>query len=257
MQLLEFSSLRAVPNLRHAVTTRDSGVSSGAYASPNLAFHVGDEAEKVIENRRLLASELGFDVEKLVGAQQVHGNRIGFVTASQAGRGALDSTSALPETDALITIEKNLPLLTLVADCAPILLANPKKQVLAVVHAGWRGALAGIAGKVVRTLQNEFGSAPNDIVAGIGPCLSVENFEIGPEVAAQIEPLDKEAIVSGWDKPHLDLRGLLDRDLQRAGVRPRFIETMQICPKADNVRFFSHRGQNGLAGRFGLVAWWQ
>ncbi len=257
MQLLEFSSLRAIPKLRHAVTTREGGVSSGEYASLNLAFHVGDEAEKVSENRRLLASELGFDIEELVGAQQVHGNRIGFVTASQAGRGALDSTSALLETDALMTSAKNLPLLILVADCAPILLADPENQVLAVVHAGWRGALAQIAFHTVSQMQNEFGSAPDDIRAGIGPCLSVENFEIGPEVAAQIEQFDKGAIVSGWDKPHLDLRGLIHRDLQRAGVRSRHIETMRICPKADNARFFSHRGQNGVAGRFGLVAWWQ
>lgn len=257
MQLLEFSSLRAIPNLRHAVTTREGGVSSGDYASLNLAFHVGDEAAKVIENRRLLARELGFDVETLVGAQQVHGNRIGFVSAHQSGRGALDYHSALPETDAFMTAAKNLPLLVLVADCAPVLLVDPENQVLAVVHAGWRGALAEIAFHTISQMQNRFGTRPEVVRAGIGPCLSVENFEIGPEVAAQITPFDRKAIVSGWDKPHLDLRGLIHRDLERAGVRPRFIETMKICPKADNERFFSHRGQNGVAGRFGLVAWWQ
>jgi YfiH family protein len=257
MQLLEFASLKSIATLRHAVTTREGGVSGGECASLNLAFHVGDDAQKVRENRRLLARQLDFNIESLVAAQQVHGDAIQIVRSEDAGRGALDWESAFHSTDTLITNEKNLPLLILVADCTPILLVDPVKQVLAVVHAGWRGALAGIAGKTIRKMQTEFGSAPNTVFAGIGPCLSFENLEVGEEVAAQVEKVDGEAVVGGWDKPHLDLRGLIRRDLQRAGVLLQNIETLEICPKADNERFFSHRGQNGVAGRFGIVAWWQ
>ncbi len=255
MQLLQFQFLKDIPNLRHAVTTRHGGVSRGEYASLNLAFHVGDEPEKVRENRRILARQMDFQLEHLVAAQQVHGDAIHIISARDAGRGALDFESAIPNTDAIITAEKNLPLLILVADCAPILLVDPKNQVLAVVHAGWRGALAGIAGKTVRKMQSEFGSAPEDVLVGIGPCLGVENLEIGAEVAAQIREVDDRAIVTGFQKPHLDLRGLIERDLLGAGVIPQKMETMPFCSR-DDARFFSHRGQNGVAGRFGIVAWW-
>ncbi|PQV65121.1 hypothetical protein B1R32_102128 [Abditibacterium utsteinense] len=255
MQLLQFQSLKEIPNLHHAVTTRDGGISSGEYASLNLAFHVGDEPEKVRENRRILSRELGFEIENLVAAQQVHGDGVRIVSTKNQGSGARDFQSAIPNTDALITDKKNLPLLILVADCAPILLVDPKNQVLAVVHAGWRGALAKIASKTVLKMHSNFGSAPEDILAGIGPCLSTENLEIGFEVAAQIEAVDANAIVSGFEKPHLDLRGLIERDLQSAGIIPQKMETMLFCTK-DDARFFSHRGQNGVTGRFGIVAWW-
>ncbi|HEX8464547.1 MAG TPA: peptidoglycan editing factor PgeF, partial [Abditibacterium sp.] len=233
----------------------NGGTSQADFASLNLAFHVGDDAEHVRENRRLLARELGFPLENLVAAQQVHGDQIHIVTREDAGRGALDFDSALPDTDALLTAENRLPLLILVADCAPIILLDAQKQVLAVVHAGWRGALAGIAGKTARKMQSEFGSRAEDILVGIGPCLSIENLEVGPEVAAQVAEIDAEAVISGFARPHLDLRGLIGRDLQRAGVLPSHIETMPFCTK-DDARFFSHRGQNGVAGRFGIVAWW-
>ncbi len=256
MARLQLLNLGDVTGLHHAVTTRDGGVSVGEFDSLNLAFHVGDNSEHVRENRRILAREMGFDIENLVAVQQVHGDQIQSVTRDAAGRGALDWETAIPGTDALITAERNLPLLILVADCAPILLVDAQKQVFAVVHAGWRGALAGIAGKTVRRMQTEFGSRPEDLLAGIGPYLCIENLEVGPEVAAQVEEVDAESVISGFAKPHLDLRGLIERDLQRAGVLSTRIKTMPWCSKND-ARFFSHRGQNGLAGRFGIVAYWE
>ncbi len=253
--LLQFPSLASISGLKHALTTRAGGVSNGEFASLNLGFHVGDDLEKVRENRRILARELGFEPQNLVAAQQVHGDAICTVAARDAGRGALDWNSAIEGTDALVTAEGNLPLLILVADCAPILLVDPEKRVLAVVHAGWRGALAGIAGKTVARMQREFDCNAANILAGVGPCLGVENLEIGTEVAAQIESVDAAAIIGGFEKPHLDLRGMIARDLTGAGVLETHIEAMPFCPVED-ARFYSHRGQKGAAGRFGIVAWW-
>lgn len=256
MQLLRFSHLESVTGLCHAVTTRDGGVSKGEFSALNLGFHVGDDDQSVRHNREFLACEAGFDSTKLIAAQQIHGDAIHFVSKNDAGRGALDWKSAISGTDALITNERNLPILILVADCAPILIIDAEKRVLAMGHAGWRGALAGIAGKTIAKMGMEFGSRPDEILVGIGPCLSIENMEIGPEVAAQVEKVDACAVVSGWEKPHLDLRVLIRRDLQRAGVLETSIEAMPFCTK-DDARFFSHRGQNGVAGRFGVVAWWE
>ena len=252
MQTLVFPTLAQIPNLRHAITTRDGGFSSGDYASLNLAFHVGDDAETVRRNRRALADELGFDAEKLVAAQQVHGARNTIVGGADAGRGALDWESALPATDAIITAQTELPLLILVADCAPILLVEPQARVLAVVHAGWRGALAGVASDAARAMKS-LGARAEHIRAGIGPCLCPRNLEVGAEVAALFE--DKIALEPHGEKYRLDLRAIIQRDLKSVGVSQ--VETMEHCPKDDGEIFFSHRGQNGQAGRFGIVAWWE
>lgn len=257
MDFLEFPSLAALPGLHHAVTTREGGLSRDGFAALNLAFHVGDEAETVRSNRQILARELGFDGEVLVAAQQVHGAGITLVSQEDRGRGATDWESAIRDTDALMTQQRGIPLLILVADCAPILLVDPVQRVLAVVHAGWRGAVSGIAGKAVQRMQSEWGTGPADVLAGIGPCLSIENLEVGEEVAEQVEKVDATAVIGGYLKPHLDLRGLIERDLGRVGVSAANIEVLPNCPKEENQRFFSHRGQNGEAGRFGIVAWWE
>lgn len=255
---MRFSSFNEIPGFHHAITTREGGVSNGAFNSRNLAFHVGDDAEKVRENRAILARELGFESAKLVCAQQVHQSAIHRVVDEDAGRGSLDFESAIPATDALITKQTHVPLLILVADCAPLLFVDEANRALALVHAGWRGALAGIAGLTMERMKREFGSKPSSTKVGIGPCLCVENLEIGEEVATQIGFVDESAVVrqASWAKPHLDLRALIQHDLQRAGVLARHIETREECPKERGDLFFSHRGQNGVAGRFGIVAWW-
>lgn len=259
MQLLEFSTLATIPHLKHVLTTREGGVSSGPYASLNLAFHVGDEAEAARENRRRLAGELGFDIARLVAAQQVHGNVVGILTSADAGRGALNGESAVAGVDALVTTETGLPLLMMVADCAPIVLADPDKRVLAVVHAGWRGALAGIAGRAVRAMGEQFGCEPSAIRGGIGPCLCTANLEVGEEVASQVAAVFPESVMRRpeWAKPHLDLRDMIGSDLERAGVAREAIEVSPLCPQIENALLFSHRGGQGVAGRFGIVAWWE
>lgn len=251
VRLLQFPSLSNTRHFRHAITTRAGGFSVGDFASLNLAFHVGDDVETVRRNRRALAAELGYDAEKLVCAQQVHGAHCAAVNSSHAGHGALDWASALPATDAIVTAQTDLPLLILVADCAPITLVDPKSHIFAVVHAGWRGALGGVAAGAVAKMET-LGARAMDIRAAIGPCLCARNLEVGAEVAEMFE--DKIVIKANGEKYLLDLRALVRRDLESVGVNQ--IETLDICPK-DEDDFFSHRGQNGRAGRFGIVAWWE
>src|SRR5688500_9417970 len=150
MEFQYFQSLQDIPSLRHAITTRDGGVSTGSYESLNLGFHVGDDADAVRENRRRVAETLGFDEHDLVCAQQVHNANCTVVTPEERGCGARRWESALSKTDGIICGYANTPALILVADCAPILIIDEVNEVLAVVHAGWRGAVAGIAGKVVQ-----------------------------------------------------------------------------------------------------------
>ena len=262
LAFLRFTSLQDIPGLRHAVTTRDGGSSAGAFTSLNLGYHVGDDASRVTENRRRLANVLGYDAGRLVAAQQVHGTEAEVVTDVYCGRGAFDWDSAVPETDALILHDQQVPVLILVADCAPLLLVDPHQRVLAVVHAGWRGAVARVAARTVARMHSTFSSRPEDIRAGIGPCLCLDCFEVGPEVATVVSAVWPTAVIpaalhSNQMKPRLDLRALLGYDLQSAGVPAEHIESLPHCPRCMPQMFFSHRGQNGVAGRFGLVAWWE
>jgi YfiH family protein len=250
---LRFSSFDT-RSLAHAITTRAvAGENSGPFDAFNLAFHVEDEAATVRANRRFLAQSLEFDVELLHAAQQTHGAHAQIVTGEK-GRGALDWESAWPATDALVTRETGVPLLILVADCAPLLLADFEARVLAVVHAGWRGATARIASQTVETMRT-LGAQPQNIRAGIGPHLCAACFECGEEVAEVVYAIAPAAVRRGERKPHLDLDALLRVDLASAGVAQT--ESLARCPRCDNETFFSHRGQNGVAGRFGLVAWWR
>jgi YfiH family protein len=257
IRCLQFSSLQSASGLHHAITTRHGGCSRVPYESLNLGYHVNDDALGVSHNRKSLANLLRYEATQLVAAQQVHGARIQIVDANSCGSGALDWDSALPETDALIVTEPNVPVIILVADCAPLLLVDKKHRVLAVVHAGWRGAVSRIASQTVDTMHRTFGSKPQQIRVGIGPCLCADCFEVGDEVTSAARAMEPASIVSGHSKPHVDLRMLLRSDLQSAGVLASNIETMLHCPRCDTQTFFSHRGEQGTTGRFGLVAWWQ
>ena len=174
------------------------------------------------------------------------------------GRGALNWEGALPATDALLTAEAGIPLTILVADCAPVLLVDPVRRVLAVVHAGWRGALGGIASAAAREMVANTNSAIEDLHIGIGPTLCPPCLEIGEEVASAVEDqFGARPLLRGTGKPHLDIRTLIAADLATVGVQAVQITHHPACTRCQVARFFSHRAQLGQAGRFALVAWWK
>lgn len=256
-QLLQFASLSQISALKHAVTTRNGGSSTRNYASLNLGFHVGDEAQNVRENRQILARKFGFEIENLTCAQQTHGDNIKIVTSGNRGRGALNWDSAIPETDALMTNETQTPLLILVADCAPLLFVDETNHVLAVVHAGWRGATQRIASKTVLKMTEHFGTKTEDLRVGIGPTLCADCFRIGNEVAQIAGEIAPHSILRNGENIFLDLRELLREDLRSVRVLDMNMEDINRCPRCETDVFFSHRGENGETGRFGLVSWWQ
>ncbi len=128
------------------VTTRHGGVSAGPYGTLNLGLHVGDTPADVVVNRRRVAAALGTDLGDFVFCQQAHGRRVAVVSGAERGRGALAVDDAIASTDALVTTDPGTVLAILVADCVPIILIDPQAQVLACVHAGWRGTVAGVTG---------------------------------------------------------------------------------------------------------------
>lgn len=236
------------------VTTRHGGVSTGPYRSLNLGLHVGDDPAAVRENRRRVARAFGAGTDELVFANQVHGVRATVVTADDAGRGAADDGDAIAGTDALVTRACGPVLVTLVADCAPILLVDPAARVLATVHAGWRGAVAGTVVEAVRAMQ-ALGARPAGTVAWIGPTVTATTYEVGPDVAeaarAALGDRASAALEPAGDRWRFDVTEANRIQLLAAGVPERHVHRSPFTTGDDE--FFSDRAARPC-GRFGLLA---
>jgi len=239
----------AGPGWRAAFSTRLGGVSGGAFRSLNLSLAVGDDADAVLENRRRLAAAAGFAEGSLVVARQVHGVRVEGVGADDRGRGAADQSDAVPETDGLWTTTPDLPVSVSVADCVPVVVSagGAAGQLgVAVLHAGWRGMVAGILARGAESLT-ELGP-PSAAVVGpsIGPCC----FTVGEDVAARFE----RAWPGSTHRGRVDLWEVARRQLEASGVPTECIAVARVCTVCDH-RFFSHRRDRGRTGRQMAVAW--
>jgi len=235
------------------VTTRHGGVSTGPFASLNLGLHVGDQDHMVLENRRRAAGLLSAGLNDLVLAEQVHGAGVAVVGPNEAGRGARDLHDAIHGVDALVTDQPGPVLVVLVADCAPVVLADPEAGVLGCVHAGWRGTVSGILEAALGAMAS-VGARPQRTVAAIGPTIAQDHYEVGPEVRTALEAHLGSA--EPWCRPGrpgrfwFDLAGAVAACLRRAGV-------VRIETAADTTGppgpFYSFRAE-GVCGRFGLLA---
>jgi polyphenol oxidase len=164
-----------------AVTARGGGVSTGPYATLNLSLTVGDDPARVLENRRRLAAALGARPGDFVFARQVHGAGVRIVGDADRGSGAFTVDNAIPDTDALVTVSPGVVLAILTADCVPVVLHDPVAGVLACVHAGWRGTVAGVCAAAVAAMTS-LGSRPSDMTAGLGPAVAPGRYQVGPDV---------------------------------------------------------------------------
>ncbi len=237
------------------VTSRHGGVSAGPFASLNLGLHVGDEPEAVIENRQRALGLLGAGLDDLVVAEQVHGSRTAVVGRAEAGRGARSVADELADVDALVTTEPGLVLCVLVADCAPVVLWDPVAGVLGCVHAGWRGALGGVLEAAVTAMESQ-GAQPEHMLAGIGPTIAQDRYEVGPGVTAAVanhlgsaEPWCRPGRSGHW---WFDLVGAVRSSLERAALDPDRIET-SAAGTGPPEPFFSFRSE-GTCGRCALLA---
>jgi polyphenol oxidase len=182
LEVLAWPSLDAL-DVDAMVTTRHGGVSSGPYATLNLGLHVGDVPDNVLENRRRVATALGADLGDFAFCEQSHGNQVKIVSAADRGRGTLRRHDAIGQTDAVVTTDPGTVLVVLVADCVPIILYDPQAHVLACVHAGWRGTVAGVTGAALHTMRS-LGAQPGRILAAVGPAVAADRYQVGEEVAA-------------------------------------------------------------------------
>jgi YfiH family protein len=211
-----------------AFTTRVGGVSEGPFASLNLGLKTDDDPERARENRRRVCEAVGADPEALALNYQVHGTTVNRAVAGSRG----------VQGDALWTDEPGVPVAALTADCLPIALVNG--SAVAVVHAGWRGLLAGVAEEAAATLG---GAVAAMIGPGIGPCC----YEVGDEVREPYRARFGDEVVAGT---HLDLWRAAE--LALAGCAT--VERLDLCTSCNPELFFSHRRDGGRTGRQGVIA---
>lgn len=222
-----------------------SGRRPGSPAGGDVAFARDTDFDEIAESRRTFLAELGVADDALTLGRQTHGANVAVVRDEDRGRGRPPDFDGFPETDALITDSSNVALGTIVADCAPILLYDPRLHILGLAHAGWRGTVGLIAARTVEAMEREFGSRPADLLAGIGPSISACCYEVGDEVVNawhEAGVLGREgAVHQGKPRPHFDLWEANRLTLVAAGVPDQRIEVSGLCTRCRGDLFFSHR----------------
>ena len=235
-----------------AASGRHGGVSRPPWDSCNLSFGVGDDPGAVLENRTRVCRALGFALDDLTVADQVHGATVVVVDDADRGRGARPGDAAA-SADALVTATPGVLLGVLLADCVPVVLHDPVRGVVAAAHAGWRGTVAHVTAHTVATMVDAFACRPADLRAAIGPSIGPASYEVGPEVVALAEagfaPEDRVLHREPTGRTTFDLWAANAADLRRSGVRPEHIEVSGIDTFTATDRWFSHRA-GAPTGRF-------
>lgn len=241
----QFDILAIENDIRHFISGREGGVTSGQLGSFNLSFKVGDDPDNVEENRIRLAKYLNISSGKLIFPVQTHSLNVRLVKTGMED---------LEETDALISDQKGICIAVMSADCVPVLLYDPVKKSCAAIHSGWKGTVGKIVEKTIKEMNNQFGTDPSDLIACIGPSICPDVYEVGAEVIIEIENAfgategiiakgkDGKGLFNLWESNRLQLVS--------AGVKEKNIVIAGVCTYLNSDQFFSARKSKNNTGRF-------
>ena len=232
MQLYRSKYLKA----KHAFSSRGGGVSTAPYDRLNLAYHVGDKARDVMQNHKLLADAVGYDLKKLVFMNQIHSNEVVVID---------EESFSVPSCDALVTNMQDVALMVMSADCAPLLMHDEVCGVIAAVHAGRAGAFGNIVKNVITTMQEQYGCNSTDIQVAVGPRICTSCYEVSQK------ELDEAAELGygfACKQTHLDIDAILKHQLKECGVLEENIDFLPHCTKCESEKFFSYRAEK-VTGR--------
>ncbi|MBI5512009.1 MAG: peptidoglycan editing factor PgeF [Deltaproteobacteria bacterium] len=246
--MLQAPLLLSVGNVVHGFSTREGGVSVGAYSSLNLGQHVGDQRPAVVENRARLLAGLGCVAQRWVSLSQVHGADVVEVTRN---------ASRSIEADGLWTRDPEVAIAILVADCVPVVMTDAAGSFVAAVHAGWRGTAARIVEAMVRRLEKD-GTKADQLRVALGPAIGPCCYKVGADVATALQqavPTATQVVsTNGAGDTVADLWATNRAILEAVGVPPTQIHAFRLCTSC-STGFFSHRRDKGLTGRqAGVIA---
>lgn len=234
----------AAGGVAHGFSTRRGGVSQGMWSALNLGVSRGDDPDHVRENYRRFLSAIGSEGHIMAMCNQVHGAVVRNLTTADLKQDPYDKTGY--EADGLMTAIPGVILTVFTADCIPVLLYDPRRRVIAALHAGWRGTAAGIVTVAVGQMASVYGSDPADILAAIGPGIGQCCFETHEDV-----PNAMTAAMAGGVLPYIqlkengkfavDLKGINARRLELAGLPPEHIAVCGDCTACLRDKYWSHR----------------
>lgn len=251
MRKLKYYSfdLLASFNIVHAIFTRHGGVSPLPWKSLNVDGSKCDSRENVLENKRRIFSVFGLPLESVFDVWQVHSDKVICTAASR-------SLEADPsEADGIVTDQAGITLFMRFADCVPILLFDPVKKVIGIIHAGRLGTIKKICLNAVTVFKEKYGSDPKDILAGIGPSVGPDHYWVSDEIIEDVRAAfgrdASKLLVQQNGRVAFDLWKANQVLLQNAGVQR--IQTAEVCTACHVSDWFSHRAENGNTGRFGAI----
>ncbi|RUM71165.1 MAG: peptidoglycan editing factor PgeF [Sulfurovum sp.] len=238
-----FTNLSKEKKCVHLVTQKDS-IQPYSFS---LALHTQEDPLQIIKNRNFINQK--FPNMHFIVANQTHSANVEIITKQEEAQGWADVESAIKNCDALITNQKNIMLTILTADCVPILLFDKKQNVIAVVHAGWKGTEKRIVSKTVEKMREVFDSNPKDILASIAPAIGRCCYEVDWNVAKYFKNIEN-AYDNRDEKQMLDLPYINKVQLLQVGLDEHHIELSNICTACEVEKYFSYRKEKGCSGRF-------
>lgn len=252
--LLQFNSLNQYSAVEHFCTTRKGGVSKGAFSSFNLGNFSDDNPMDIYENRQSLARMWYMDIANFIIPHQTHSSNVLVIDQAFLQLNPSDKIDILYGIDATITELQDIFLCATTADCVPVLLFDQKRKLIAAIHAGWKGIVDGIIENTISKMQEVYQSNPSDIVAAIGPSISMKNYEIGDDVSSMFKTAGFDLSTSSslnnkTNKLHIDLKLITSNELTRLGVPSDRIESSTLCTFDSDELFFSARKQSLHCGR--------
>lgn len=239
-QIYRFEKLTEYDFIRHGVSTRHGGVSTDYLTSSlNLGLKTADSRECVEENYRRFCDAAALTYSNMVHAEQRHGANVRVVTNADAGKG-LFKPRDYENIDALVTKEKNIPLVITTADCVPILFLEPESKIIGAAHCGWRGTIAALAANIAQEMVKLGGKAKN-IIAAICPCARSCCYEVSADLAGQFKEKTGVGVYEKNGGYYLDLPEINKYFLKTAGVNEDNIYDCKICTICGSDDYFSHR----------------
>ena len=241
--------------VRHLFSTRTGGYSEGIFASMNLGLNRGDAQENVIKNFNKIADILNCSIEEFVFSDQTHLDQVRVITKEDAGKGITRKKDFF-DTDGMITNEPGIILATFYADCVPLYFLDPVNKAIGLTHSGWRGTVKQIGKKTVEAMKKNFGTDPANLIAGIGPSICENCYEVGAEVALEFKkifPNDYHEVVKTNESGNfqLNLWEANRKILLLSGILERNISVTDLCTCCHSDYMFSHRATNGKRGNLG------
>ncbi|MFC1851115.1 peptidoglycan editing factor PgeF [candidate division CSSED10-310 bacterium] len=266
-ELFQSQKFRSLPGVTHVITGRQGGSSQGKCSSLNIAFNGWDDSRNVRRNRQRIFTKLHVKPDQVFFQEQVHRDTISLVEEKWAATSALSEEAFIPQTDAMITVRPNIVLAAKAADCLLIALFDAHNPTVAIIHAGWRSTMLGLAVKTVKKMLTISGSEPQNLHAVFSPSAGPCCYEVGPELLAQaqqnqfVKPIHfvykNDQSETGKRRLFFDLWAANRDQIRSTGVPSESIDNAEICTMCFHEHFFSYRHDGPEVGSHAMMIWLQ